>query len=77
MKTLTKNNISLYIFDDNEKIIRTPENIMVGDPIKFIISDCNLNNSYIHENVVLPQDWERMKYSFDGNEWIINESWTV
>ena len=72
MKTITRNNISLYIFDDNEIIIRTPENIMVGDPIKIIISDCNLNNSLLHENVVAPQDWENMKYSFDGNEWQMN-----
>lgn len=75
MKTLTKDNRSLYLFEDLEPITITAENIVVGNPPKLIIGDCNASNTVLHENVIAPDDWAGCKYLFDGLAWTISPSW--
>ena len=76
MKTLTKDSISLYIFDDAETVIITDYNIAIGDPVKFIIADCSSKNTVLHERVMPPDDWIGGKYSFDGESWYLNSEWS-
>lgn len=75
MKTITRKNLSLYLFDSEKPLAVTAENIAVGDPVEFIISDCNSNNTVLHENVIAPQDWAGYKYFFDGSTWTVNPDW--
>lgn len=75
MKTLTKNNISLYLFDDNKSINITADNIIVGDPEEMIIADCNNLNTVLHEGVTPPEDWTGCKYFYENGEWEHNPDW--
>ena len=74
MKTLCINEtkFSLYIFEDTQTVIQTTDNTIVGDPIEWIIGDCNSENSTVYENVTLPDDWKGGKYLFDGSTWSKN-----
>ena len=72
MKTITKNNKSLYLFEDAEYLNINNQNIVVGNPEVLIISDCNLTNVVLHENVEPPEDWIGCKYFFDGTAWTLN-----
>jgi hypothetical protein len=62
----------LYSFEDTQIVIQTTENTIVGDPIEFLIGDCNSKNSIVYENVTLPNDWKPSKYLFDGSTWSKN-----
>lgn len=77
MKTITfkSNNASIYIFDDAVELIVSNENIVVGNPVQFVIADCNTSNIDLHENVTPPQDWAGHKYLFDGSNWSVNPNW--
>lgn len=77
MKTITfkSNNVSIYIFDDSVELIIGDENIVVGNPVQFIIADCNISNANLYENVTPPTDWAGHKYLFDGSNWLSNPSW--
>lgn len=75
MKTLTKDGISLYLFDDAEALLVEANQIKVGDPIRLIISDCNSTNTLLFEGVTPPEDWFGCKYLFDGNNWELNPDW--
>jgi hypothetical protein len=75
MKTLTKNNLSIYLFDDAEPLAITASEITVGSPAKLIIGDCNASNTVLHENVTAPEDWYGHKYLFDGTAWTLNPNW--
>lgn len=75
MKTLTKNNFSIYVFDDNKSLTITSDKITVGEPIEFVIDDCNSNNTVLHNNVTPPDDWIGHKYTFDGAAWALNPDW--
>ena len=75
MKTLTKDNLSIYIFDNDTKLEITPDYIVVGDPIQFIIADCNSQNTVLHESITPPEDWSGHKYFFDGIDWSTNSDW--
>lgn len=72
MKTLTKNNVSLYLFPDDEYIEMTEVNIVAGNPAKFIIGDCSSKDTVLHEGIVGPEDWYVAKYLFDGSVWALN-----
>ena len=74
MKTLCKNlsNISLYSFDDSTIINQTIENTFIGEPIEWIIADCNSDNSVVYNDATLPTDWKPQKYIFDGATWSLN-----
>lgn len=75
MKTLVKDNKSLYLLADDEVVVLTPENITVGEPPKFIIADCNSTNTTLYEGVTGPADWVGGKYLFDGTTWTVNPDW--
>jgi len=78
MKTLVKNsdNLSLYVFDDNEALDIHADKIVVGDPERMIIGDCNSGNVTLYDNVTPPSDWTGGKYLFDGASWTANPGYT-
>jgi hypothetical protein len=72
MKTITlKNGTSVYLFENSEEVFLESHRIIVGDPIKLIINDLNVNNSTLHENVTAPDDWKAHKYLFNGVVWTV------
>lgn len=75
MKTLVKDNKSIYIFDDAEVLDITADNIQVGEPARLIISDCNSSNITLYTDVTPPEDWIGHKYLFDGTTWTENPDW--
>jgi len=78
MKTIveTSTGLSKYLFDDDVTIVSNAENIAVGDPAQFIISDMNSTTVTITENVTnAPADWSGNKYTFDGTTWTLNPNW--
>jgi hypothetical protein len=75
MKTLTKENLSLYLFDDAEYLDIATDKITVGSPPKFIIGDCNITDTVLHEGVTGPDDWVGGKYLFDGTDWTLDPDW--
>jgi len=78
MKTIVENStkISKYLLADDVTITSTSDNILVGDPAQFIISDLNSSNATITENVTnAPSDWVGNKYKLDGTTWTANPDW--
>ena len=78
MKTIVRNynNVSLYLFNNDEKLIITENDITVGEPPKFIIADCNSTNVTLFENVADPGDWIGWKYLYtEANGWELNPNW--
>jgi hypothetical protein len=76
MKTLTKNNRSLHMFDDSEVLIIGIDHTVVGDPPVLIISDCNSTNTVLHENITTPpEDWFGTKYLYTDNVWSPDPTW--
>ena len=77
MKTIVENATSLskYLFDDTEVVVLNEDNIVVGDPPKFIIGDLNGSTVTVYENVNAPDDWTGNKYTFDGTDWTLNPDW--
>jgi hypothetical protein len=74
MKTLVKNGCSLYLFPDDDEVVIAENNVTIGAPPKLVISDCNLSNSVVFENITPPEDWYGRKYLFDGVTWAENPS---
>lgn len=72
MKTLTKENLSLYLFEDGQTVDLADDSTVVGNPAEFIIGDCNSSDSVLHESVTPPKDWVGGKYLFDGTTWELN-----
>jgi hypothetical protein len=74
MKTICKNDstVSLYAFEDNQVLTLTPENTIVGEPVEWIIADCNADNSTVFLMVKLPTDWKPSKYLFNAKSWSKN-----
>lgn len=75
MKTITKNDLSLYLFEDDKALTITAEDIAVGNPVEFTIADCNSLNTELHADVTPPEDWTGGKYHFDGTTWTLNPDW--
>ena len=75
MKTLTKNNRSLYLFEDTEYLNITSQNIIVGNPEILIISDCNSTNTVVHTDVTAPDDWVGCKYLYIDGVWLNDPTW--
>jgi hypothetical protein len=73
MKTICfkESKISAYLFDDVEVQVNQ-ENIIVGDPVIFIVGDMNITNAILWENIQAPNDWYGGKYLFDGTNWTNN-----
>jgi hypothetical protein len=78
MKTITQldTNVSLFLLEDAEYVSMSNAEILVGEPLKLIISACNADNSFLHENVTPPEDWSAKKYCFNGTEWTLNLDYT-
>jgi len=78
MKTLlTNDNLSCYLFEDDEIVQINDYYITVGSPPKFIISDLNTNNSNMIENITAPVDWIGCKYYFIDGSWVLNEDYSI
>ena len=78
MKTIveTSTKLSKYLLADDVTITATSNDITVGDPAQFIISDLNSGNTTITENVTnAPSDWIGNKYKFDSGTWSANPDW--
>lgn len=75
MKTLTKDTLSLYLFEDYEFLDITQDKITVGNPAKFIIGDCNSTNTVLHEGITEPEDWVGGKYFYQDAAWTLNTNW--
>lgn len=76
MKTLTKNNLSLYMFEDDKTLRINPTSLVVGDPVEFIISDCGTDNSVVYENITTPpEDWIGCKYLYNSGVWTLSPDW--
>tara|TARA_Y100001937_G_scaffold107602_1_gene150444 strand:- start:1783 stop:2055 length:273 start_codon:yes stop_codon:yes gene_type:complete len=71
MKTITRNddNVSIFATSDDTPITMQADKIIVGGSEDFIFGDRNSNNSTLHENVTLPEDYQIWKYKFDGTNW--------
>lgn len=76
-QTITRNdnNISLYIFPDDEVITVEADRIVIGDPEELIIADGNSSNTTVYAGVTAPDDWSGWKYTFDGTDWTLNPDW--
>ena len=72
MKTLTKDNLSLYLLEDDVTVVMTKKDITVGDPPEFIIADCSSQDTVLHDGVSLPEEWTGHKYFYDGTGWALN-----
>lgn len=72
MKTLTKDNLSLYLFDDDAAITMLADSVVTPQAT---ICDCNSSNSTLHTNVTAPQGWAGTKFFFDGTNWTTNPLW--
>jgi len=68
MKTLTKDGVSVYMFDDAEVVSIEANRTVIGNPETRIIGDCNTSNAVLHENVTPPEGWIGGKYLFDGTD---------
>jgi hypothetical protein len=78
MKTVIRNSdsASIYLFDNDEVLGLNSENMIVGYPEKFIVSDCNQATVAVYSNVDAPLDWRGEKYLFQGGEWTPNPAYT-
>jgi hypothetical protein len=80
MKTLVFNetNVSAYLFQDSESLQIQSNQIVVGDPVRFVVGDCNESNVSLFENVTGPDDWVGGKYLYTQNDgWTLNSEWTA
>ena len=75
MKTLTKNNVSIFLIEDDTSVTMDSESITVGDPVEFIITDCNSGDTVQHEGVTAPDDWYGHKYTYEGTTWSLVAGW--
>ena len=78
MKTIveTATRLSKYLLDDSVVITKTPDHIVVGDPVEFVIWDLNSANAIIYKNLDNTRsDWMGNKYMFDGTTWTQNPEW--
>lgn len=74
MKTIIRNidSISIFLLDDACSIELLEESMLVDESI---VLDCNISNVSIIENITPPEEWETLKYSFDGNSWELTQEW--
>ena len=77
MKTIIENATSLskYLLDDAETIVINDDNIVVGNPAKFIIGDLNASSVTVYEGLTAPAEWMGNKYTFDGIDWTLSSNW--
>jgi len=75
MKTIieTATNVSKYIFDDEQDLVVTADNITCPD---FVIGDMHSGNAQVIADVTPPEDWSGCKYLLIGREWSANPNWS-
>ena len=73
MKTLVKDNVSLYLFEDAAEIVISNNGVTTP---KFNISDLNSSNCELLENINTPPvDWVGGKYLYTQDTWVHNASY--
>ena len=77
MKTLCKNNVSIYSFEDTKPVSLNTNNITVGEPVDLTISDCSASDTTLYTDVTTPADYVGGKYLFDGTTWSDNPAWVA
>ena len=77
MKTLCKDGLSYYLFEDSKSVVFSDVNIAVGDPLEFYVGDCNNSNAILHQSVTAPNEYVGGKYMFDGTTWSDNPAWVA
>lgn len=78
MKTIVENStgISKFVLEDSTVVVMQDSQIVIGDPVQFVVACHNQNDSTLHENVTtVPADWSGNKYFFDGTTWTLNPDW--
>jgi len=75
MKTLTKNDLSLYVVPDDTPVVLGDTVIEIGSPLFFIIGDCSVIDTVLHVNVTPPEDWVGGKYLYKNGAWELNPAW--
>jgi hypothetical protein len=77
VKTIVENatNLSKYLLADDVAVVLSSDNIVVGDPAMFVVSDLNAGTATVYEGVTAPEDWAGNKYTFDGADWTLNPNW--
>lgn len=77
MKTLIKKEtfVSIYLFENDEFVDIQQDKIIIGNPLKFIVDDCNLQNSELVLNVSAPNDWIGTKYVYINSTWQPNPNY--
>ena len=72
----TETKLAKYAVEDDVAISSTAENITVGDPVQFSISDLNETNSTVYADITnTPDDWAGNKYKFSGTKWTANSDY--
>jgi len=77
MKSIVQNgtNLSLFLVSDETEILLGDQSVTVGDPVEFYISDCNVNNCHVVENLTDPEGWIGHKYLVIDGAWSNNPDW--
>lgn len=74
MKTIVRQgtNISLYLFTNDIAVYVSSNETVVGNPPFECIADCTTENAVLYTYVTAPEDWQSLKYLFDGSTWALN-----
>ena len=78
MKTLirTESKVSLYLFADSEAVDVQADKIVIGNPERMIIGDCNSSDTTLIEGVTEPTEWVGWKYLYDDG-WQTNPDYVA
>lgn len=74
----TDANISLYLFEDDEKVTIRDDMTFIGedDAPSLMILDCTTADAVLYEGVSKPDDYKGWKYRYTpDNGWIEYEGW--
>lgn len=79
MKVVTRKQTQLslhLIAEDDPLIFDTTGWLVIGEPPKLIVTDCNSDNCTLYDGITPPTDWAAGKYLFDGKDWTVVPQWT-
>ena len=74
MKIIVRNidNAAIYCLADDEIVSLNKEQMIIGNPPKFLVNDCNNENVTIYDGITAPDDWRGEKYLYVDGEWLLN-----
>jgi hypothetical protein len=78
MKTIVRQgtDVSLYLFADTETVNIGTEKTTIGNPVRFIVGDCQSSNVILCESVTKPTGWVGGKYLYTTDDgWTLNPNW--